>query len=226
MDAHASCARQARPSVARLQFSLRSLLIVILLASGGLAIYRAFYQFTLVAYTGRNLDFAIRGPGYFIVTDENDQSRFYTREGRFWLDTDGILRAGTTQQRYYLHPRIYVPGDIGELAIASDGRVSWSCVADREVIPTDIGQIQIATFTDTEFLQEVSPGFFEPDGYTRIWHSPGQDGAGTIVQRWREVGRRADDIYAVLFAPALLVAFLLGTIVGTACICWRVGTTA
>jgi len=40
--------------------------------------------------TGRNLDLAISGPGFFGVKDENDRLKF-TRDGTFFIDKEGYL---------------------------------------------------------------------------------------------------------------------------------------
>lgn len=60
--------------------------------STGVAIDETKTDFSqgIIEDTGRNLDFAIEGEGFFTVTDENN-NRYYTRNGRFKIDSDGDL---------------------------------------------------------------------------------------------------------------------------------------
>lgn len=51
---------------------------------------KTFFSQGIIEETGRNLDFAIEGPGFFTVLDENNNIR-YSRDGRFKLDSDGYL---------------------------------------------------------------------------------------------------------------------------------------
>ncbi|MCX7885342.1 MAG: flagellar hook-basal body complex protein [Caloramator sp.] len=47
------------------------------------------YSQGVLEETYRNLDFAINGEGFFTVVDNNN--KYYTRDGRFKIDTDGNL---------------------------------------------------------------------------------------------------------------------------------------
>lgn len=49
------------------------------------------YSQGILEETNRNLDFAINGEGFFTVVDDNN-NKYYTRDGRFKIDSDGTLR--------------------------------------------------------------------------------------------------------------------------------------
>src|SRR5437762_4631664 len=68
------------------------------------AVTRSFGQGSLTP-TGRGLDFAISGDGFFRVTLE-DATPAYTRDGTFVIGVDGRL---TTADGYLLDPPITVP---------------------------------------------------------------------------------------------------------------------
>ncbi|QCX32330.1 flagellar hook-basal body complex protein [Caloramator sp. E03] len=54
------------------------------------------YSQGILEETNRNLDFAINGEGFFTVVD-GDGNKFYTRNGRFKIDSEGYL---TTMEGY------------------------------------------------------------------------------------------------------------------------------
>jgi flagellar basal body rod protein FlgF len=128
-----------------------------------------------LVHTGRKLDWAIEGAGWFQVLLPDGRIG-YTRRGTFSLDTDGTV---VSEQGFSLEPAISVPTDIQTLDVARDGTVS--CMqGDGEV--TTVGTIQLARFTSPESLRHHSQVVYlesEPAG-TPVIGTPGENGRGCI----------------------------------------------
>lgn len=90
--------------------------------------------------TGRSLDIAILGDGFFQV-ELPDGELAYTRDGSFGISSDGTL---ITSSGYPLVPDIAFPIDSPNIVIARDGTVSARDGASPDLI--DIGQIELARF--------------------------------------------------------------------------------
>jgi len=95
-----------------------------------------------VAETGRQLDFALYGKGFFVI--ETPEGPLYTRNGMFQVnqngqivDSDGRIVAGEAGP-------IAVPTDVGtsQLNVSSDGNISAG--------GTTIGKFKLVDFADNE----------------------------------------------------------------------------
>lgn len=102
--------------------------------------------------TGNPLDVAINGQGYFEI--ETDFGRFYTRNGRFMLDADGMIVTGSG------HPVMSTDGtpffiapNESEITIGRDGTVSTENGA--------IGRMNIVSFEDEQALLRVQAGLYD-----------------------------------------------------------------
>jgi flagellar basal-body rod protein FlgF len=51
---------------------------------------KTYFSQGILEDTGRNLDFAINGTGFFTVVNDNGEER-YTRDGRFVINSEGLL---------------------------------------------------------------------------------------------------------------------------------------
>lgn len=198
------------------QFSLRTLLIVMLILSAGLAASRAVFRGYPVYFTGRSLDHSIHGAGYFVVSVGDTGELLYTRDGRFWINEYGQICLGDRFPTYRLEPPCNVPGEPGELYVQPDGTMEWSNALAAKWGRQSLGQIQLAHFVSTKALQEVAPGYYRTEDQPWLTN-PGDQGAGTITTGWREMGQTSDDIYAILFVPTMLLSFVAGIVVVSAC---------
>ncbi|MBD3178624.1 MAG: flagellar hook-basal body complex protein, partial [Candidatus Latescibacteria bacterium] len=95
--------------------------------------------------TGRTLDLAINGRGFFQV-DTGEGAR-YTRNGAFLRDSDGYL---ATSDGYTVAGGIQVPN--GDIEIAEDGTVS--------VEGAVFGRIEIVDFEDSSMLEKAGASLF------------------------------------------------------------------
>lgn len=132
--------------------------------------------------TGRPLDVAISGDGYFVVSD--GASEYYTRAGNFYLDSQGDLVTGdglyvkdTNGNNIRIDPNTAVSYSIG-----TNGTVNY---VDGNGTTQLAGTIRLAKFANNEGLQKAGGNLFAntPNAgmvaNTNI--TPGTGGTGTLV---------------------------------------------
>jgi flagellar basal-body rod protein FlgG len=128
--------------------------------------------------TGNNLDIAINGQGFFQVLMPNGEIG-YTRNGTFSRNAEGTL---TTSSGYVVQPEIQIPADAMEINISDDGIVSITTPGNQQY--QEVGQIQLATFSNPRGLNPVGESFVTetPASGAPIIANPMQDGMGKINQ--------------------------------------------
>ncbi|MEK6459785.1 flagellar basal body rod protein FlgG [Heyndrickxia faecalis] len=132
--------------------------------------------------TGRPLDFAITGDGYFRVADGNNT--YYTRAGNFYFDdnrrlvnSEGFTVLGTNGQA------ITFGANVKSFSVATDGTIT-----DQD--GNTIGTISIATFQNPAGLTKVGGNLYtttNSNAGTVTVSQPGQNGAGTIKSGYLEM---------------------------------------
>ena len=127
--------------------------------------------------TSNALDVAIRGNGFFEVTLPSGETA-YTRNGAFKMDAEGQL---VTSDGYLVGGGITIPPG-SQVTIADDGTVSALIDGDPE--PQQLGQLQLASFTNPAGLQAVGNNLFKTSAASgdAITVAPGTDGAGSLLQ--------------------------------------------
>lgn len=111
-------------------------------------------------------DLAIYGNGFFQVRTPDGQLG-YTRNGSFRLDANGHL---VTADGLAVVPDITVPDDLAStLTVDADGAVRGERLVGGQIVPVQIGQLQLATFANPEGL--------EPLGQTLYRQTPNSGGA-------------------------------------------------
>jgi flagellar basal body rod protein FlgG len=128
--------------------------------------------------TGRALDMAIDGIGFFEVTLPDGRSA-YTRDGRFGLDANGNI---VSRQGFPLSEGITIPSDYTDIAVDAFGvvNVRQSGIGSQQTI----GTIELTRFVNPEglkwlpslnvFLETESSG--SPSQFT-----PGQEDYGYLM---------------------------------------------
>lgn len=97
--------------------------------------------------TGRELDLAIDGEGFFKLTDPNNPQRvLYSRAGAFQMDAEGNL---FNQAGYHL-AQLDLPEHTKELRITEDGKIFADTQPDQP-----IGQLTITCFENPGSLKPV-----------------------------------------------------------------------
>ncbi|HVZ36464.1 MAG TPA: flagellar basal-body rod protein FlgF [Polyangiaceae bacterium] len=111
-----------------------------------------------IQVTGRPLDAAVDGDGYFGV--QTPQGPRYTRAGAFEVGPGGTL---VTAQGYPVigsdGSTIQVPSDKGKVAIGDDGMVRVLSTVPGQP-DTDLGQISVVTFANPKGLEKQGDNLF------------------------------------------------------------------
>jgi flagellar basal-body rod protein FlgG len=96
--------------------------------------------------TGRELDVAIQGDGFFVVKTPSGDKR-YTRDGSFRINANGNL---VTSSGYDLEPSISIPPDARSISVGTDGTVSVFSGSDGT--SSAAGQITLVRFPNSSGL--------------------------------------------------------------------------
>ena len=141
------------------------------------AIYRIGEQGSL-SQTDNRFDIAIRGNGFFQVQMPGGQLG-YTRAGNFTVSSEGQL---VTQQGFPVQPAIQIPEGASAIAVSQDGIVSAQL--DGESEPAELGQLQVASFTNPAGLRAIGDNFLTETGASgpAQMGNPGETGRGGIRQ--------------------------------------------
>ncbi|WP_338452054.1 flagellar basal body rod protein FlgG [Niallia oryzisoli] len=129
--------------------------------------------------TGRTLDLAISGDGYFVLSDGAITT--YTRAGNFYLDTEGNLVDANGKYVQGQGGIINIPLDAKSFSIGSDGTVSY---IDSNGSLTTADQISIAKFSNNGGLDKVGSNNYQEttnSGTPSVDVPGGANGAGTLV---------------------------------------------
>ena len=152
--------------------------------------------------TGRPLDLAISGDGFFILGELNNENLInplFTRAGNFYLDkegyivnADGLYLVGERYQNGAFtgeRARIQIPTDAKSVSIGADGVVNYVDAVGKLQVA---GRIRLAKFPNNDGLEKVGGNLFRetansgtiinPNNSNEwIAYSPQESGAGSIV---------------------------------------------
>ena len=131
--------------------------------------------------TGKELDVAIRGEGFFQI-QMPDGTTAYTRDGSFERDANGTL---VTVDGYSVLPGIVIPQDARDVTISAEGAVQ-AIVAG---VAQQLGQIQTSRFVNKSGLEAVGDNLFletEASGAAQVGNHDA-DGFGSLQQNFLEM---------------------------------------
>lgn len=133
--------------------------------------------------TGNELDIAIEGDGFFQI-QMPDGTTTYSRAGAFKRDDQGRV---VTSDGYPMLPELVVPSNATSISIGNDGTVSVTQAGQTS--PTNIGNIQLATFSNPSGLTALGRNLFQESDSsgTPTTGTPGQNGIGTLAQGFLEM---------------------------------------
>ena len=142
---------------------------------------RVFSQGSL-KHTGRSLDLAISGNGFFQLTLP-DGSTGYTRDGSFTVDQNGLM---VTSQGYTLEPQITVPQESLGLSVGTDGTVNAD-IGDPQ--PSNLGQITLVNFINPSGLKALGGNVYKETTASGDPQqgAPGELGFGEIQANFLEI---------------------------------------
>jgi hypothetical protein len=170
-----------------------SWLLAVLLICIGLVVFAHDSRDVCVYRTGRMLDLAIVGRGYFVFHDRETLRERYTRRGRLHINVDGVLACNPHPDSPFIQPAICIPPEYTSVAVTPDGRVLVHCPNDYTGQP--VGELQLAVFADDAGLDSTGDGWYvaNEDSGTPILAQPGgPEAAGFIQQFWLEERPPAD----------------------------------
>ena len=130
--------------------------------------------------TGRQLDLAIDGEGFFVV--KRGEKELLTRCGAFTLDRNRQLCLAITDDNVLLQPTITIPDDVREIQVAADGTVT--ILKSTEATLAIIGRLHLARVASPARLQPVGQTLLmaNDDSGPIVIGAAMQHGAGEIQQ--------------------------------------------
>ncbi|MGH1482572.1 MAG: flagellar basal-body rod protein FlgG [Geminicoccales bacterium] len=145
------------------------------------SVYRIHEQGNMLS-TENELDVAIQGEGFFMV--ELPTGEFaYTRDGSFQLSPDGLL---VNSDGFPISPGITVPEDAVSIAIGDNGTVE--ATLQGQIVPVDLGQLELATFANDAGLEAIGNNFLieTPASGAANVATAGSEGYGSLLQGFIE----------------------------------------
>ena len=135
--------------------------------------------------TGRQLDVAIEGMGFFQVADP-DGTILFTRAGNFSVNASGNLVAGSANTGRLLDPPIQIPQNATNVVIDPFGQVQVQIPGQQQLSP--VGQIQMAFFLNPEGLLQLGENLYAQTdaSSTPQTDAPGTNGLGKLRQNMLE----------------------------------------
>ena len=129
--------------------------------------------------TSQATDLAIDGDGFFALEAPSGET-VYTRDGHFRFDSEGTL---VSASGYRVSPGVQVP-DGGTLLVGSDGSLTAQVTTDSGVEEVSLGTLELARFSNPSGMEAMGGNLFRatPASGAPAQVTPGQDGAGQVVQ--------------------------------------------
>jgi flagellar basal-body rod protein FlgG len=145
------------------------------------AVTKIFSQGDIIL-TENELDIAIEGHGFLQVELPNGNTS-YTRAGALKRDSNGRL---TNSDGYPIIPGLTIPEGSRQISIGETGIVS--AIIGEDVESTELGTIQLATFSNNAGLSAIGKNLFEETTASgaALTGNPGEDGFGTLLQNYLE----------------------------------------
>lgn len=133
--------------------------------------------------TEKELDLAIRGEGFFIVSLPDGRTG-YTRDGSFERDAAGQL---VNVDGFTIEPGVTIPDTASSVSIGPDGTVE--AFLEGTSTPTQLGQIQLARFVNKAGLESIGDNLFvetAASGPAQVGN-PSSEGMGNLLQAYLEL---------------------------------------
>jgi flagellar basal-body rod protein FlgG len=134
--------------------------------------------------TGRELDLAISGDGFFVAVWKNKP--VYTRCGALVLDAQRRICLSVVDAPAPVEPAITIPEDAREIQILADGTVR--VLGKPGVEPVAVGQLALARFPSPSRLRPIGRTLLSPTEASgaAILGAPDEAGRGNIQQGFLE----------------------------------------
>lgn len=131
-----------------------------------------------ISSTDNALDLAISGGGFFQIVLP-DGKFGYSRDGSFIRNGEGVL---CTADGFVLQPEITIPPNVVNISIGANGAVSVNLPGQDA--PTNVGQLQLATFVNPAGLAPIGSNFLVETNVSgnAALNNPMQNGTGKLIQ--------------------------------------------
>ncbi len=137
-------------------------------------------------HTGRDLDIAIEGRGFFKI-ELPGGGEAYTRAGDFQLDNEGYV---VTTEGYRLSPNIQVssPETLVSLSISPNGKVTAVRNEGGTQTTEELGDVKLYRFVNPAGLKAIGQNLFLPTEASSeaVEGDPNTDGFGKLSQGFLE----------------------------------------
>ncbi|GHT12469.1 flagellar basal-body rod protein FlgG [Planctomycetales bacterium] len=145
-----------------------------------------------ITETGRDLDVAIAGEGFYQCTDPFSGELFYTRAGNFNVNANGLLVLGSAHTGRPVEPQITIPDGTEKIQIDDSGIVWVAQNGDVQQLQ-NIGQIELSMFINPEGLLRVGENMYrETDSSgAPVNNNPGINGTGMLKAQHLEMSNVA-----------------------------------
>jgi flagellar basal-body rod protein FlgG len=145
-----------------------------------------------ITETGRQLDVAIAGEGFFQCTDPASGEIFYTRAGNFSVNQAGMLTLGSSHIGRLVEPVITVPDGTTHIQIDDSGMIWVAQNGDVQQLQ-NIGQIELATFINPEGLLRVGENLYRETNASGVAtvNNPMINGTGQLKAQHLEMSNVA-----------------------------------
>ena len=112
--------------------------------------------------TGRDLDVAIKGPGWIAVQNP-DGSEAYTRNGALQMSPNGVLTTTSGATILGEGGPITIPPDV-TVTVGGDGTISTVSTAERPAAPVILGRIKLVNPSEKDLVRGDDGLFRSKDG--------------------------------------------------------------
>jgi flagellar basal-body rod protein FlgG len=131
--------------------------------------------------TGRLLDVAIQGDGFFQV-EKPDGTTAYTRDGSFGVSDTGAL---VTNDGYRVLPNVTLPQDVQDVSISPSGLVQANNGSGQ---PVELGRIELARFVNPSGLMSLGENLYAETAASGqpVTGFPQELGFGKLMQGYLE----------------------------------------
>lgn len=136
-----------------------------------------------VEQTGRDLDIAIEGKGFFHVFDPVTQTRQYTRSGNLDINANGQMVIGSAQTGRLIDPPIQIPQDALDVVVNTNGQVMVRQVGQTQL--TQVGSIEMSSFINPDGLLKTGENLYQVTDASgaALPGEPGLNGLGVVRQK-------------------------------------------
>lgn len=127
--------------------------------------------------TGRPLDIAIEGDGFFQV-EKPDGTTAYTRDGSFSISDTGAM---VTNGGYKVMPNVTLPQDVQGVTVSPSGMVTATNGSGQ---PVELGRIELARFVNPSGLMSLGENLYAETAASGqpVTGFPQEQGFGRVLQ--------------------------------------------